>query len=125
MDYISVKEAAFKFGISERRVQKLCEMNRIKGCNMISGVWLIPSTAKKPSDERLSVVPEPDNCLTLKQLCYTLSISTATGRNWIKLGKLTPMYTEKNIPYFSKSHVNSILAELKSNENTSLKNRRN
>ena len=29
MDYISVKEAAQKFQLSERRVQKLCETNRI------------------------------------------------------------------------------------------------
>lgn len=32
MDYISVKEAAIKFELSERRVQKLCETNRIDGC---------------------------------------------------------------------------------------------
>ena len=38
MDYISVKEAAKRFELSERRVQKLCETNRIKGCNMVSGV---------------------------------------------------------------------------------------
>lgn len=31
LDYISVKEAAEKWGISERRVQKLCEGNRIEG----------------------------------------------------------------------------------------------
>ena len=32
MDYISVKDAAIKFDISERRIQKLCETNRIDGC---------------------------------------------------------------------------------------------
>lgn len=31
MDYISAPEAAVKWGISERRVQKLCEENRIPG----------------------------------------------------------------------------------------------
>jgi len=31
MDYISTKEAAEKWGISERRTQKLCEEGRIPG----------------------------------------------------------------------------------------------
>jgi len=31
LDYISVKETAEKWGISERRVQKLCRENRIEG----------------------------------------------------------------------------------------------
>ena len=102
MDYISVKEAAQKFQLSERRVQKLCETNRIDGCTMVSGIWLIPAMAKKPSDERLSSAPKSEDDLTLKELCEELSISTATGRNWIKLGKLTPECTDKRTPYFSK-----------------------
>ena len=125
MDYISVKEAAEKFELSERRVQKLCETNRIEGCNMVSGIWLIPSTATKPSDERLSIIPDSKDYITLKELCEELSISTATGRNWIKLGKLTPEYTEKKTPYFSKKYVSSLRAELQSGENKALKSRRN
>ena len=125
MDYISVKEAAEKFKLSERRIQKLCEENRIEGCNMVSGVWLIPATATKPSDERLTTIPPSEDCLTLKELCEELSISIATGRNWIKLGKLTPEYTEKKTPYFSKKYVDSLQKELQSGENKALKSRRN
>lgn len=125
MDYISVKKAAEKFELSERRVQKLCETNRIEGCNMVSGVWLIPATAIKPSDERLSEIPDSSDFLTLKELCKKLSISTATGRNWIKLGKLTPMYTQKQTPFFSKEYVSSLRADLQSGENKALKSRRN
>lgn len=125
MDYISVKDAAIKFNLSERRVQKLCETNRIDGCNMVSGVWLIPASATKPSDERLSDIPDSEDCLTLKELCDELSISTATGRNWIKLGKLTPEYTEKKTPYFSKKYVSCLRTELQSGENKALKSRRN
>ena len=125
MKYISVKEAAVKFELSERRVQKLCETNRIDGCNMVSGVWLIPSTAIKPSDERLSEIPTSIECITLKELCEELSISTATGRNWIKLGKITPEYTEKKTPYFSKNYVETLRSELQSGKNKALKSRRN
>ena len=125
MDYISVKEAAEKFALSQRRVQKLCETNRIDGCNMVSGVWLIPATATKPSNERLSDIPESEDSLTLKELCEELSISTATGRNWIKLGKLTPEYTEKKTPYFSQKYVSSLRTKLQSGKNKTLKSRRN
>lgn len=33
--------------------------------------------------------------LTLSDLCQELSISVATGRNWIKLGKLVPTLEEE------------------------------
>ena len=36
MDYISVKAASEKWGISERRIQKLCEGNHIDG---IEKIW--------------------------------------------------------------------------------------
>ena len=125
MDYISVKEAANKFDISERRVQKLCETNRIEGCNMVSGIWLIPSTAKKPADERLSSISQTENWMSLKELCDELSISTATGRNWVKLGKLVPEYTEKKTPFFLKSYVFKLKEQLRSGDNNALKSRRN
>ena len=52
MEYISVSEAAKKWGISERRVQKLCEENRVSGVEQISRIWLIPRNAEKPTDKR-------------------------------------------------------------------------
>lgn len=125
MDYISVKDAAVKFELSERRIQKLCETKRIEGCRMVSGVWLIPIDAKKPSDERIAELPDNKDCLSLKELCEELSISTATGRNWIKLGKLTPEYTEKKTPYFTKDYIKTLKNEIKSGENKALKSRRN
>ena len=53
MDYISTKEASEKWGISERRIQKLCEENRIDGAIRFSRVWAIPKDAEKPVDARL------------------------------------------------------------------------
>lgn len=51
-EYITASEAAKKWGISERRVQKLCEENRISGVSKLSYMWLIPKDAKKPVDGR-------------------------------------------------------------------------
>lgn len=53
MDYIGAKEAAEKWGVSERRIQKLCEDNRIPGAIRFSRVWAIPKDAEKPVDARL------------------------------------------------------------------------
>lgn len=52
MDYISIKEASEKWGISERRIQKLCSENRIEGVVRFSRVWAIPKNTEKPKDAR-------------------------------------------------------------------------
>ncbi|HIE4742447.1 TPA: helix-turn-helix domain-containing protein [Clostridioides difficile] len=49
---MSCAEAAAKWGISERRVQKLCEGNRVPGVSKFGSVWLIPKGAEKPIDRR-------------------------------------------------------------------------
>ena len=41
---------------------------------------------------------------SLKELCEQLSISIATGRNWVKLGKITPQYIKNGMPYFDEKH---------------------
>ena len=52
MEHMYAPQAAAKWGISERRVQKLCEDNRIPGVTKLGYMWLIPKTAEKPMDKR-------------------------------------------------------------------------
>lgn len=52
MDCFSVKQAAMKWNISERCVQKLCETGRIQDAVKFGNVWMIPKKAKKPVDGR-------------------------------------------------------------------------
>lgn len=52
LDTISVKEAAEKWQISERRIQKLCENGRIEGVKWFGHSWMIPADAKKTCDLR-------------------------------------------------------------------------
>lgn len=125
MSFISVKEAASKYGLSERRVQKLCEQKRIEGAERISGVWIIPSEAEKPTDDRGSTISEIENVLSLAEVCSQLSVSLATGRNWIKLGKLIPTGMKGRSPYFSLSYVSSLKKDIASGKNQALKSRRN
>ena len=128
--YISVSDAATKFNISKRRVQLLCEQGRISGANMVSGVWLIPETAPKPVDEgikridtnQLSIFDVPQKALTVDDVCKALSISKATAKNWIRLGKIVPDVGDQ---LFSPEYIEKFVAELKSDNNTKLKSRRN
>jgi hypothetical protein len=53
MEFLSIKDVSIKWGISERRIQKLCEENRIPGVIRFSRVWAIPADAKKPCDARI------------------------------------------------------------------------
>ena len=128
--FISVNDAAKKFNISKRRVQILCEQGRIRGANMVSGVWLIPDTAAKPVDRRrktidenqLSFFGQPQQALTINDVCKALSISIATAKNWIRLGKIVP---DAGDQLFSQEYIEKVVAELRSPDNTILKSRRN
>ena len=52
MDYVGAKEAAAKWGITQRRVEVLCSTGRIQGVERIGRTWLIPKNADKPIDGR-------------------------------------------------------------------------
>lgn len=52
MDYISIAEAAEKWGITRRRVQVLCSQGRIPGLTKFGKSWAIPKDAAKPVDAR-------------------------------------------------------------------------
>lgn len=52
MKYMTANEAAIKWDISQRRVQKLCSENRIDGVFKLGENWAIPANADKPSDHR-------------------------------------------------------------------------
>ncbi len=52
MCYISVVEAAAKWGISLRRVQQLLAGSRIPGAKKYGRSWMLPADAVKPADPR-------------------------------------------------------------------------
>lgn len=52
MEYMTAKEAAQKWGVSQRRVQLLCENGRIVGAVRLGWAWAIPRDAEKPVDAR-------------------------------------------------------------------------
>ena len=52
MEFMSVRNAASLWNLSERWVQKLCEEGRIEGVQRLGRSWMIPKTAAKPRDLR-------------------------------------------------------------------------
>ena len=52
MDYMTLKEASEKWGISTRMINYYCTEGRIPGAVKIATIWLIPKNAEKPVDRR-------------------------------------------------------------------------
>ncbi len=50
---MTVQQAGELWGVSTRRVYKLCADSRIKGAVKISGIWMLPPNAKKLADARI------------------------------------------------------------------------
>ena len=63
--------------------------------------------------------------ISMKELCQRLSVSEATGRNWLRLGRLVPDKVLEGKSYFSEEYVQNLLEELKDGNTKSLKSRRN
>ena len=52
IQYITAREAAERWNISQRRVSVLCAENRIPNVAMLGNMWIIPRDAEKPADAR-------------------------------------------------------------------------
>lgn len=98
--YISVADAAEEFNISKRRVQILCEHG-----SLFDDIY-------NNKDEKLNI----------SQACELLSISRATAKNWIRLGKLK---INSDGETFDKQYIETLLTEIKTSKDNRLKSRRN
>lgn len=52
MDYITVREAARRWKVSERLVQKYCAQGRVDGARKFGASWEIPADTRRPTDLR-------------------------------------------------------------------------
>lgn len=58
-EYMTAQEAAERWKISLRRVQRLCKENRIEGVLNINRAQLIPRDADKPAGSRYKFHKKP------------------------------------------------------------------
>ena len=61
MEYMTLKEAGEKWGISARQINYYCSAGRIPGAVKMATLWLIPKDAKKPIDGRTKQGTEHKN----------------------------------------------------------------
>ncbi|WP_312941639.1 DNA-binding protein [Oscillibacter sp.] len=52
MEYMTLKEASEKWGITPRMINYHCTNGRISGAVKMASVWLIPKDAERPADKR-------------------------------------------------------------------------
>ena len=77
MKYLSVKEAAEMWNISERMVRKYCEQDRIEGLIQAGNIWVIPASAKRPTE--IKVVEEKPLTAFAKREVYQRSKNNHYG----------------------------------------------
>lgn len=53
-EFLTIKEIAEKWGITPRRVQKMCSEGRIEGARKFGRDWAIPANAERPKDARIT-----------------------------------------------------------------------
>ena len=53
MEYLSIRQTAEKWGISGRRIQRLCTEGRIPGAVKIGSYWAVHEDEEKPKDARI------------------------------------------------------------------------
>ncbi len=75
-NYISIKEAATTWQISERRVRALCMNGQIDGAVKVGKSWCVPKSAQKPSDKR-SIKEENKSVIAVADVSSDIGMSIA------------------------------------------------
>lgn len=83
MGYLTVKQFSEKWGISERRIIKLCMENRISGAVKNGRRWSIPEDTLKPYDNRTNI----SEYVKTKKTVAVINIDTDIGYHLISLLK--------------------------------------
>ena len=52
-EYLTIKEVAEKWGITPRRVQRMCADGKLPGVKKFGRDWAIPMSTEKPVDGRI------------------------------------------------------------------------
>ena len=97
MKYISVSEAAQKWGISERSVRNYCALGRVAGARLVGKTWEIPEVAEKPkravrSDKKrtlLDVLREEKSARLSGGIYHRIQVDLTYNSNHIEGSRLT------------------------------------
>ncbi len=81
MTYLSVKDTAIKWGISDRSVRDYCQKGRIAGAFLVGKTWSIPEDAVKPSRKAATT----NTSRTLKTVLRNEKAHAVTGSIYHKI----------------------------------------
>ena len=100
-DYVSARDIANKWTISQRRVAIFCMEGRIKNAKKLGNMWLIPDTAEKPIDKR-TIRYEKQKKVELKPFVKWVG---GKGQLIEQLEKHIPSYGEKVLTKYAEPFV--------------------
>jgi len=97
MKFVSVAEAALKWGISERSVRNYCAEGRVAGARLVGKTWEIPDSAEKPrrsirSDKKrtlLDILREEKTARLSGGIYHRVQIDLTYNSNHIEGSRLT------------------------------------
>lgn len=98
MEYISVKQFAEKYGISERTARNYCATGKISGAFLVGKTWNIPSSAMLPTKNKkvsplLSRLREEKESRLKGGIYHRLQIDLTYNSNHIEGSRLTKEQT--------------------------------
>ena len=119
MVYMSVKDAAQKWNLSERSIRKYCVEGRVSGAMLVGTTWMIPDNAEKPKRKTRSDAA-PDTLLNILQrekeaslsggIYHKIQIELTYNSNHIEGSRLTLDQTryifETNTIGMTNEHIN-------------------
>ena len=119
MVYMSVKDAAQKWNLSERSIRKYCVEGRVSGAMLVGTTWMIPDNAEKPKRKTRSDAA-PDTLLNILQrekeaslsggIYHKIQIELTYNSNHIEGSRLTHDQTryifETNTIAMTNEHIN-------------------
>ena len=119
MVYMSVKDAAQKWNLSERSIRKYCVEGRVSGAMLVGTTWMIPDNAEKPKRKTRSDAA-PDTLLNILQrekeaslsggIYHKIQIELTYNSNHIEGSRLTHDQTryifETNTIGMINEHIN-------------------
>lgn len=95
MTYMTIKEASDLWGISERRITKLCNENRIEGAQKFGSVWAIPSDSKKPKDARLKGKPNTNMLINIPEEPVIIRKWSMPNKNTFSIKPIKELITDE------------------------------
>ncbi|MBR2741336.1 Dam family site-specific DNA-(adenine-N6)-methyltransferase [Candidatus Saccharibacteria bacterium] len=115
MELLSAKNAAIKWGISQRRVVVLCSEGRIPNAQIVGNSWVIPQDATRPNDARKKIEKKEGPRPFLKWAGGKSRIAKEVVKEFPDFNKYYEPFLGSGAVYFEVAPQNGVLNDLNTN----------